>query len=89
MGRDRYGPDRDRLVVAELNGAAGRRAQWRDLTEAEAAAAVAELREIAGGRPDLLAELAGVMIGAGEGKPDEPRSKGAAQLCIAAGADSP
>jgi hypothetical protein len=31
--------------------------------------------------------VAGIMIGASEGELDEPRSKGAAQLCIAAGAD--
>jgi hypothetical protein len=73
--------------VAELSGAALRHAQWRELTEAETGAAVAELREIAGDRADLLAEVAGILIGASEGKPDEPRSKGAAQLCIAAGTD--
>jgi hypothetical protein len=73
--------------VAELTGAARRHAQWRDLTEAETAAAVTELREIAGDRIDLLAEVTGILIGASEGKPDEPRSKGAAQLCNAAGAD--
>jgi hypothetical protein len=87
MGRDRYGPDPDRLIVAELTGAARRHAQWRELTEAETGAAVAELQEIAGGRADLLAEVAGILIGASDGKPDEPRSKGAAELCRLAGAD--
>jgi hypothetical protein len=48
---------------------------------------VAELREVAGDRPDLLAEEAGILIGASEGRPDEPRARAAAQLCIAAGAD--
>jgi hypothetical protein len=48
---------------------------------------VRELREIAGDRPGLLAETAGLLMGASEGRLDEPRSKAAAQLCIAAGAD--
>jgi hypothetical protein len=46
------------------------------------AAAVAEFREVAGDRPDLLAEKAGILIGASEGKLDEPRSRAAAQWCI-------
>jgi len=86
MGRDRHGPDSDRLIVTELSDAARRHAQWRELTEAETAAAVAELTEIAGGRADLLAKAAGVMLGASEGRLDEPLSKAAAELCIAAGA---
>ena len=42
---------------------------------------------VAGDRPDLLAEEAGILIGASEGRLDEPRAGAAAQLCIAAGAD--
>ena len=38
----------------------------------EEAAAVAELRELAGGRADLLAEVAGILEGASEGELDEP-----------------
>src|SRR5580700_4373654 len=87
MAHDRYGPDRDRLVIAVLSGAAKRHAQWRDLAEAETEVAVAELHEIANGRSDLLAETAGILLGASEGRPNEPVSKAAAQLCIAAGAD--
>jgi hypothetical protein len=87
MGRDRHGADPDRLIVAELSGAAKRHAQWRDLTEAETDAAVAEMQEIAGGRADLLAEVAGVMLATSAGKLDEPQSKAVAQLCVAAGAD--
>lgn len=87
MSRERSELDRDRLVVAELNGAAKRHAQWRDLTQAETETAVAELREIAGARSDLLAETAGILLGVGEGRLDEPVSQAAAQLCIAAGAD--
>lgn len=49
--------------------------------------AVAELRELAGGRADLLAEAAGVQLGAGEGRPDEDWYQRTAELCVAAGAD--
>jgi hypothetical protein len=69
------GLDLDRLIVARLTGTARRHAGWRQLTDAETAAAVIELREIAGGRADLLAETAGVMLGASEGGLDEPRAK--------------
>ena len=48
---------------------------------------MAELRELAAGRGDLLAEVAGVFEGAGEGEPDEPLKRQAAQLCRKAGAD--
>ena len=48
---------------------------------------MAELRELAAGRGDLLAEVAGVLEGAGEGEPDEPLKRRAAQLCRKAGAD--
>lgn len=84
-GRPR--PDADRMTVAELTGAAQRHAQWRELTEAETADAVAELQEIAGDRADLLAEVAGLLLGAREGALDEPKAKAAAALCIKAGAD--
>ena len=39
------------------------------------------------GRADLLAEAAGVMLGAAEGTVDEPRACAAAELCRTAGAD--
>jgi len=68
-------------------GEARHRAKWRDLTEDEQAAAVAELRELAGGRSDLLAEVAGILEGASEGRHDEPLARQAAGLCRAAGAD--
>lgn len=86
MARDRLRPDRDRLLVARISGIAKRHAQWRAPTEAEIAAAVAELREVAGDRPDLLAEEAGIVLGFHEGGLDEPRAKAAARLLIAAGA---
>ena len=61
--------------------------RWHEPTEGETAAAIAELREIAGDRPDLLAEQAGILLGFHEGGLDEPRAKAAASFCIAAGAD--
>ena len=76
----------DRLLIAEIHGEARHRAQWRELT-GEEAAAVAELRKLAGGRTDLLAEVAGVLEGAREGEMDEPLARQAAGLCRAAGAD--
>ena len=73
--------------MAGLSGAAKRHAGWRVLSADETAAAVAELHDIAGGRRDLLAEVAGVLIGFHEGDLDEPRANGAAELCRLAGAD--
>jgi hypothetical protein len=87
MAHDRLGPDRDQLLAARLMGVSKRHAPWREPTQEETDAAVAELREIAGGRPDLLAETAGILLGASEGKLDEARSRAAAGFCIAAGAD--
>lgn len=87
MAHDRRGPDPDRLLIARLDGIAKRHATWNEPTEPEVAAAVAELREVAGDRPDLLAETAGILLGASEGRLDEPRARAAAQFCIAAGAD--
>jgi len=48
-----------------ISGAAEHRAKRRELTADEEAAAVAALRELAGGRADLLAGVCGVMEGAG------------------------
>jgi hypothetical protein len=48
---------------------------------------VAALRELGGGRADLLAEVACVLEGAREGELDEPRARQAADLCRKAGAD--
>jgi hypothetical protein len=87
MAQNHPGPARDRLLVARLDGIAKRHARWREPTESEVATALAELRQVAGDRPDLLAEVAGILMGASEGRLDEPRSRAAAQLCIAAGAD--
>jgi hypothetical protein len=87
MAHDHSGPDSARLIVARISGVALRHASWREPTEPEIAAAVAELREVAGDRPDLLAEEAGILLGFHEGGLDEPRAKAAARLLIAAGAD--
>jgi hypothetical protein len=79
-------PDPDRLRYAQIAGAAARHAQaW--LTAEQEAAAVAELRQAAGGRTDLLAECAGTALGFGEGGQDAARYRQIAELCIAAGAE--
>ena len=80
-------PQADRLLVAELYGEARHRARWRPLSGDEEAAAVAVLRELAGGRADLLAEVAGILEGTSEGEMDEPLARQAAGLCRKAGAD--
>jgi hypothetical protein len=89
---ERPGSDPARLVAASLAGALQRHANWHQLTEAETAAAVAELRVIIGGRhdgPALLAEEAGLAIGAAEGRGEEYQAKARviAELCRLAGAD--
>ena len=58
----------------------------RPLTNA-VTAAVAALRDLAGGRADLLAEVAGIFEGASEGEMNEPLARHAADLCRAAGAN--
>ena len=80
-------PQADRILVAQLTGTAQHHARWRELTEAEHATAVAELRELAAGRADLLAEVAGILEGFAEGELHEPHARQAAQLCRDAGAD--
>ena len=80
-------PQADRILIAQLHGAARNHARWRELTEDEHAAAVGDLRELAAGRGDLLAHVAGILLGFGEGQLDEPLAEQAASLCRAAGAD--
>ena len=80
-------PAADRILVAEIWGEARCRARWRELSSDEESAAVAELRSLAGGRADLLAEVAGVLEGVSEGELDEPLARKAASLCRQAGAD--
>ena len=78
--------ERDQLTVARLTGAAWRHASGREPTGAQTAAAVRELREIAGGRGDLLAEVAGLLIGYYRRTAEERKARAAAYYCIAAGA---
>jgi hypothetical protein len=88
MNQDRPGADSDRLLVAEVTGEARHRARWRPLTGEEEAAALAELRALAGGLADLLAQVAGIFEGTSEGEPDEPLARSAARLCRLAGVSS-
>jgi hypothetical protein len=76
----------DQLTVARLTGAAWRHASGWEPTGAETAAAIRELREIAGGRGDLLAEVAGLLIGYYRRTAEELKARAAAYYCIAAGA---
>ena len=78
--------ERDQLTVARLTGAAWRHASGWEPTGAQTAAAVGELREIAGGRGDLLAEVAGIGLGAAEGKGKEHQAQAIAELRRLAGA---
>jgi len=83
---DKY-PERDRILVAELTGEAKHHAKWRELTEDEETAAVAALRELAAGRTDLLAQVAGLLEGYAAGEFGEAIVLQAAGLCRKAGAD--
>lgn len=78
--------ERDQLTVARLTGAAWRHASGWEPTGAQTAAAVRELRDIAGGRGDLLAEVAGLLIGYYRRTAEERKARAAAYYCMAAGA---
>jgi hypothetical protein len=86
MAIARRKPDPDGITTAQLAGAAGRYVSRKPL---DVEAAVAELREIANGRRDLLAERAGITLGfyARENRDEWQRKALEAALCIAAGAD--
>ena len=73
--------------MAELTGEARHRTNWRPLTSHEENAAVTELRKLAGGRADLLAEVAGLFEGTSEGRLDELLCRQGAVLRRLAGAD--
>jgi hypothetical protein len=75
------------MIVAEPTSEARHHAKWRQLNEDEEAAAVAVFRELAAGRADVLAEVAGIFQGTSEGELDEPLARQAADLCRKAGAD--
>ena len=78
--------ERDQLTVARLTGAAWRHAAGWEPSGAPTGAAVRELRQIAGRRGDLLAEVAGLLIGYYRRTAEEPKARAAAYYCIAAGA---
>jgi hypothetical protein len=78
--------ERDRQTVARLTGAAWRNASSREPDEEQADVAVRELRGIAAGRGDLLAEVAGLLIGYYRQTAEERKARAAAYYCIAAGA---
>ena len=60
-------PDPDSILVAQLSETARHLARWRELTQDEQTAAVTELRELAGERADLLAQVAGIFEGTSDG----------------------
>jgi hypothetical protein len=79
--------DPDRVLCGYITGAAWRLARSGIETPEQHTAAVVELREVAGGRADLLAEVTGIAIGSGESKLDREWYQQVASLCRAAGAD--
>jgi hypothetical protein len=86
-GSDRRASEADGVIVARLTAAAQRHAPGREPTGAETAAAVEELNEITGARGDLLAEVAGLLMGYYGSTAEEPKADAAAHFCISAGAD--
>jgi hypothetical protein len=87
MPISRRRPDPDGITTARLAGTAGRYASRQPL---DVAVALAELREIASGRGDLLAERAGIILGFRDREERDgiwPRKALEAALLIAAGAD--
>ncbi len=84
---ERAARELDPVIVARLTGAAWRHASGRAPTGVETAEAVRELREITGGRGDLLAEVAGLLIGYYRRTGEELKARAAAYYCMAAGAD--
>lgn len=81
------GSDPDRLQYLEIAGAAAHHAHGWQLSGEEEAAAIAEIRQAAAGRVDLLAERAGTALGYADVGCDAARCRQIAKLCIAAGAD--
>src|SRR6266568_1886808 len=78
--------DPSRILCAQIDGVAWGLVRRGLPTPGQRAAAVDELRQLAGDRADLLAEVAGVGIGFGESQPGWPWYRQVADLCIAAGA---
>jgi len=80
----------DRIILARVAAVIRRHTARGQLTDQARRQAVAELRELAGSRPDLLAEEAGVALGLADGGRDlfPGQYEMAAELCILAGADT-
>lgn len=78
-------PDPGRIAVAQLQGAAKRYARTGQVSEADA---LAELAEITEGldAPALLAEAAGILLGACRQPEERPAAEKAAALLRKAGA---
>src|SRR5258708_26126255 len=80
--------DPDRVLYGYISGEAWNLA-WSCINKPEEhAAAVEELRQLAGDRVDLLAELAGTSIGVGESQLDQDVYRQVADLGLEAGADA-
>ena len=77
----------DQLLAARIAGVCSHHGASGQIEDV--GAAVAELQEVAGDRPDLLAEHAGVCLGWTEAVAPilAARFRAEADLCIAAGAD--
>jgi hypothetical protein len=77
----------DQILSARISALCRRRCVRGKVDDLDAA--VAELRELAGDRPDLLAAHVGVSLGIAEVGLDilAPQFRAEAELCIAAGAD--
>jgi hypothetical protein len=78
----------DGVRAAWLQGAAIRHASWTRPEGAAREAALAELTQIADGRSDLVAQVAGRLLGfSPQGDMFHPQARIAADLLIEAGAD--
>jgi hypothetical protein len=77
----------DRLLLAAIAGCTARHAARHVIDDV--GAAVGELLELAGHRPDLLAEHAGVCLGYAQEGPGllAPMYRAEAEICVLAGAD--
>lgn len=81
---------RDDIIRARLNGTSERHAGWVDPVGDARADALVELREIAGGRVDLLMAQAGLMLGYhGADDPGHEHFRIAAQLLVDAADGQP
>jgi hypothetical protein len=76
----------DQLLAARISGVCSRHCARGEIDDLDAA--VVELRELTGHRPDLLAEHAGLSLGMAEADPLlAPRYRAETELAGAAGAD--